>query len=791
MTTTTEETVAKLASRLVEKHFEGTPFQKPYELEDFVAPEDALLTGLLKQDLRIPKDPCNKSENVACLLLHDLHKLSKDHLLSSSKVSKWIDDTRDTCSALYGTSGAGKTRSVYEYLSANYGLYFVASTKNDPGSKDLYRLIQLFATLYFASSSLNADTNDAAMNITTSQRNYLAMNRLVIILIHVRNLIFNAINNQLEMNKRSRLTPYQWLLIQLFPTEALKTDLFLSVFRECMIAAINNDKDDSVERAFVAFQPQEWSTVVVDEAQVLLDNLQCFFMCSKGKSNRSAFSAVLKGIANAAESARDCGFPLVCGTGLSIDDLKEQSSSVTGKRPLSLSANRENVFKEFSLLSADQVKTYLLSFLEIKNAAESTSLCVSDASVIDHVSKWLRGRPRWTASFLEVYLVRKPDDNYAASKSRTRGNFSFEGGRLMEAMDRYIDVFTRGDKKEIAEGERRKSFDPPEGTAYSAISSAKAEADYGLVKTLESAIFKFAVGGQPCFVLQHYRLLIEVGVAALCTVGEDKAILDEPLMIQAGINLFSVEKAMVENMAAQENGGLGEAFEKLMLPAIQKRFPDILQEQLNSKGGVLKNYWVSPRSSYGVLALNCTDISSTIKWIEDATAAKFEGQVPPFCYPDTSIGPDVIFLMWNEFYTEYIATICQANYRKKLNQLDALRTITPSLLYCENRGKDTVKESSELTKNDALKRRWQAVKPKLVGQEHGCVRFMVQYPSYGTNSAKPGVLEDDKVKVDMASDSEPSQKKRKVGWLVTVHKGNAESLFQGDGLKVVKTLKWP
>lgn len=189
---------------------------------------------------------------------------------------------------------------------------------------------------------------------------------------------------------------------------------------------------------------------------------------------------------------------------------------------------------------------------------------------------------------------------------------------------------------------------------------------------MEAAIFKFAVGGQPVFLQECYKTLIEVGVAALrSTAGKDKAVFDEPMMVHAGIKYFSIERTMTKNMAAQEDGGQDEAFEKLMLPAIPKRLPNILREQLEAHGDILKDFWVSPRSSYGVLALDCkNDISATIKWIEDATAATFEGQVPPFCYPDTSIGPDLMFLLWNEWHTNYISTISQVKFRKGLNQMD-------------------------------------------------------------------------------------------------------------------------
>ena len=111
--------------------------------------------------------------------------------------------------------------------------------------------------------------------------------------------------------------------------------------------------------------------------------------------------------------------------------------------------------------------------------------------------------------------------------------------------------------------------------------------------------------------------------------------------------------------------------------------------------------------------------------------------------------------------------------------MDALRTITPPLLYHENRGTADVTLSRVIASDDGLKKSWEEIKPKLVGEEHGCMRLMVQYPANGAGSATPGVLEDDSEKVVWPIDMNPvdrsgkrkskrvetNAKKRKVGWL--------------------------
>lgn len=223
-------------------------------------------------------------------------------------------------------------------------------------------------------------------------------------------------------------------------------------------------------------------------------------------------------------------------------------------------------------------------------------------------------------------------------------------------------------------------------------------------------------------------------------------------------------------MMGQEAGGQGEAFEKAVPPAIQNRFRRALTKQLGKRGDVLKDHMVSLRSACGVLGFSCKTIEETTKWIADATGATFEGEVPPFCHPDTNVGPDLMFLLWIMAFTKHFAVTAQAKHKKNknLNQREALQTITPSLLHHELRGKKGLRPSSQL-KGDC-KTRWEALKKKFVREgrdEHGCVRFVVQHPCEHTRSAEPGLLEDDKVAVGDKEKVQAEPKKKRERQLAT------------------------
>jgi len=51
-------------------------------------------------------------------------------------LAKQSTDTAGRVLILYGTSGAGKTRTIYETFCCDFGLYFTASVAGNGGSTD-------------------------------------------------------------------------------------------------------------------------------------------------------------------------------------------------------------------------------------------------------------------------------------------------------------------------------------------------------------------------------------------------------------------------------------------------------------------------------------------------------------------------------------------------------------------------------------------------------------------------------------------------------------------------------
>ena len=473
-----------------------------------------------------------------------------------------------------------------------------------------------------------------------------------------------------------------------------------------------------------------------------------------------------------------------------MDDFDENAPSIMAKPRLGLGSSDKVIFKNFRLLDDMAVRKYLVSILDLNqdretNEASRAGEVHADEAALQHVCKWLRGRPRWAANFLEAYLVRE-----AKPGSRiTRGKFSSTSGKLIEALDRYLANFTKDPTSD-----RRGSFVPTKGSPFTAIHDAIREySSINLGATLQRAVFNFAVGGKAAIFEDHEAELIQVGLAAIAvTESGSRAVLDEPIMVEAGINFFTLDGSVIRNLKNQEQGGHGEAFEKVMLPAIQRKLSSVLRAQ-HGTVEPLKSYRVSTMSSYGVLAVSCKDsIEETIRWLKRATSPfQFEGQVPPFCYPDDHFGPDLIFLLWDKTFQNYLVCLAQAKFREDFNQSSALRSITPSLLYFENRDRKKNTEPRPSKKlNEDLQNSWAEVKPRVVGGDKGCLRLMVQYPSYQKETAKPspGMLADDEFMVP-----NPARKKQKtepkLGWLSTISKENADGFFNGDAFAVFNVLK--
>lgn len=522
-------------------------------------------------------------------------------------------------------------------------------------------------------------------------------------------------------------------------------------------------------------------SLFVDEAQCLLEqyNVDGYFL-SEADNNvrRTGFSGVLNAFLRSNDIFRS--YPLFSGTGLSIEHLDDALKSMMGK--LQGVKVPESFYYEFDQLETGQIEEYMEHFLDLTDISDH---------VKTHVFKWLQGRPRWTASFIESYLTR----GHRNIQFGTRGRFRSGGKkerRFVQALDRYLSNMTeqagRKSWPDIDDADNR-------GQKRSAISHFMKfmKTGSGLDPSraaMEHLIFEYATTGMAATVRSDTFRAIKYGLAQVERDAQGKLIgrINEPIIAQAGISLFTL-MSMAENFMNTQTDK-GTAFERFSVPYLMKNLETIIQAQVepSKPDNPFQGFRVSEKSSYGVLVQSCKgSVNATLKWIREAAAARIEGAVPPFCWPDNYFGPDVLSLIFNEQYTDHRTLLAQMKFRNSLNQLEALATLVPAYLYMDNKhiptprakaGEPPKKKKSRTLNVNVPKENWEMTKSLVIPQDKPCLRFMVQYPKAATDTAVPGWRHKDKFEKCSDDDCESVH-----DYLIVVAGGSESAgLFFEDGI---------
>jgi hypothetical protein len=260
-------------------------------------------------------------------------------------------------------------------------------------------------------------------------------------LIYVRHAVHDYTTKLLGKT----ITLFEWLLLQLYSKKFIGVDIFKEATNECKRFA---DLRNTAASAISSVNSQ-FSVTFVDEAQKLSKELTFHCLSDDAMESRSAFSVFLKGFLESRKIKR-MGFPVFSGTGLSIDELKVHSTSATTAKK-SIKPQIDPFFVNFEPLAARDVGSYLRSFVILDDVGDP---------VLNHIAKWLRGRPRWTG----VYSVR----NSKAIK-KTRGSLNAEEAKMVQALDRsYLLVMTTHNGEVTR---RRHSWSAGEASAYYAIAT--------------------------------------------------------------------------------------------------------------------------------------------------------------------------------------------------------------------------------------------------------------------------------------------------------------------------------
>ncbi|KAJ3117058.1 hypothetical protein HK098_006368 [Nowakowskiella sp. JEL0407] len=261
---------------------------------------------------------------------------------------------------ILGTSGCGKTRSIFDVLSLVYGLYFTSKEMNTPGATDLN-----YARLCM----------EEHFHRDFPKENEEFVDRFVKSLVGARlAVLFFCHSNGV------RLTQEEWLIVQLrFDFEPIvkefrqleKDDLKKEVNRLVNFArSLNGERN-------------RYIPVFIDEAQLLVSKNDGCFLSSTNQKTKSLYYA----FAVAVTKIKSCSF-IACGTGLRLSEADAVLLSRTLKPDTDIRHVIGNMFQ-----SHEEINDYLISIFP--------NLTLSEVE-----SSWLIGRVRLLTSYLENQLMR-------------------------------------------------------------------------------------------------------------------------------------------------------------------------------------------------------------------------------------------------------------------------------------------------------------------------------------------------------------------------------------------------
>ncbi|CAB4440125.1 unnamed protein product [Rhizophagus irregularis] len=242
-----------------------------------------------------------------------------------------------------GTSGCGKTRTCYELLCENWGLYFVASKQGNGGSSDIERISSAFNERKTQDFEKN---REIAVGIVCCA----ILARLLILRYCMKNESFNK---------------QRWLLIQvcqnIFGKIYNYDDDIFRVLMLKLIACPPLSVTALISEIYTKFD-KETFIIVLDEIQVLETVDKGKFRSQTNEhEERSLLSPIVQAMKEPASSVSDNRCFIPCGTGLGILSLEEVLNTGILKPETDILKFTE--FGEWQ--NIDDVKNYISKLVEL------------------------------------------------------------------------------------------------------------------------------------------------------------------------------------------------------------------------------------------------------------------------------------------------------------------------------------------------------------------------------------------------------------------------------------------
>ncbi|KAG8815944.1 hypothetical protein FRC17_000529 [Serendipita sp. 399] len=550
-----------------------------------------------------------------------MHRL--DQFLPNSKVDTVLQDLAHY--VIYNTSGSGKTRFVLECLHREFGFYFVAEPGPDGiGWGDIRAIMHSMASHPDWTGDLFKNHES---HFERHESNAAIAHKLILKVLVSRWIVFRTFikaHKEINEGKLTERAKHDWVIFQTLTQDVSLFFQGRDPFVWCTISCLADVDTDTLQTLITEdFTPHtvlDFPIGVNNKFLYALDGVQvasgehngCFM--NEDDAKKHSFLHALIDILLQHQSHPQ-GKILVSGTGFHNELLNEILTSSFRKDIWCIKTDISD------FMDTDNQKDYINQFLPLCFLASP-----SGQALIVRMCEWLRGRPIFSAHYLQK-LLRSPWKGSApASPHYLLDAYVFAHSKYCP-VDGPIDLM----KEEIP-----LKYDHLAGIGT--FTWDRVDETLNLLDDLAMTVFHYIVRGEHLVLYRPQQHLVECGLARL--IAKDVSQVDEPLALTSIVRYFethSYNPAGNLRRIPQYNNGL--ALENIVLYAITQFFQS--WETLGSmfsfydKTCPLASLKVMPSSG---IATKASTIDEVKAWIENSTTG--------WCVLDRHMGPDL--LAWLE-----------------------------------------------------------------------------------------------------------------------------------------------
>ncbi|PKC63978.1 hypothetical protein RhiirA1_463055 [Rhizophagus irregularis] len=722
-------------------------------------------------DSEILKTPVPTLKGRPSLLLYNLPGGDHQPITQVTKIQSAMKKAKNNLLVLLGTSGCGKTRTCYELLCCNWGLYFVALRKGNGGSCDIesiegYLRLNNMITDDFESNRQHAD-------------------HIVRCLILSRLLILN------ECIKKSTFKPQRWFLLQTYQNifggmYKYNDDLFCALMLK-LVNCTQVSLEQCIDNLYQKILELNGTTVfpiIVDEAQSLQMVLYGKYRSRYNEiDKRSLLSPIVQTLKRPTPSfTNHCVIP--CGTGLGLLSLDEVFAS-TGIAKPDLDIDKFTDFGKWRDIA--HVKEYISDLLELKVTEEN----------IENIYSHFRGRFRPIVTCIErIIMGNLIDDVVEKLWTELTTNSNSE-----QSMYRQLSNISTMERPNFVSSVNNLDLCLCITLAYYYSGGPFLFTNFKQMKIIEYG-FGYLQKVKPPTITQlkpifkdkvNERVLrtSSVDLSLLSSSSENEDILvayvDEPFALTSAYNFFKdkdcLPRRILDIMSMVNNpSSCGFLWEKYL----PEEFERIFNGQNNIEDlqifftNIPDNFKGSPKIVKSSNIFTPRVANSTTGYTLDKFFSEPSESRPTFYFPENLCGPDLIFFV--EFENNIrVPVFVQMKLRYSVSVIEeVLSTLHPKMFYRNINGKLV----SEKTNKPVIE------KITKLCEENGSIGILVAYPADIFN--KFNLVTNMSYDYDLRESTKnqfnvtQQMKEQLIG---LIDKRNASKVFQGDHMQFLKALK--